>query len=145
MTYHSRLINSPLKKELQKLGGLYLDMTICSKLLVGAIIWPGPTSASVILPMSIHSSSGVVKYYLPWPHASLHGSGVIVSAAGYGRLDILRFLLGEEQAFMNTHSRDPQPGLDNNFESPLHVAAAAGEVKVAKLWNTYLRRVLILI
>lgn len=48
MIHNMRLMYAWLEKELQKLSGPYLIIAICSKLLAGAIVEPGPSFSSVV-------------------------------------------------------------------------------------------------
>ena len=91
-----------------------------------------PISGEVLLAMTARVTSVEMISLLLQYGANLHGSGAIVAAAGYGRLDTLSFLLGRGANIHECTPPDPQHGFEHDFESPLHAAAAAGELEVAE-------------
>lgn len=64
--------------------------------------------------------------------ADLQGSGAVVAAAAYGRLDNVSFLLSKGADIHEFPPPDPQGVGCDYLESPLHAAAAAGELGVAE-------------
>lgn len=64
--------------------------------------------------------------------ADLQGSGAVVAAAGYGRLDTVSFLLSRGADIHEFPPPDPERVGCDDIESPLHAAAAAGELGVAE-------------
>ena len=64
--------------------------------------------------------------------ADLQGSGAVVSAAGYRRLDTVSFLLSKGPDIHEFLPPDPEGVGCDDLESPLHAAATAGELGVAE-------------
>lgn len=90
-------------------------------------------SGEILLAMTARVTSVEMVNLLRQCGASLHGSDAVVAAAGYGRLDTLSFLLGRGADIYERTPPDPQPDFNSDFESPLHAAAAAGELEVEYL------------